>query len=207
MYDVLMADPPWQYAAWNGKQSRTSDAHYQTLSLAQICNINVPDITGKNSALFLWVTPPCLDWGMQVMAAWKFRYRTVAFTWVKHNKTRCEPNQYPVTVCKVNHAMGCHEAFGLSTGMGHYTRANVELCLLGIRGRMTVPPDRRPQSVVTSPRLGHSVKPLEVQARIGFMYPNHKKLEMFSRTRVSGWDAWGDQAPSPVDLPLEVPAP
>ena len=205
-YDVILADPPWPYRVWTKKESRTADAHYDTLTLKQIEGIELP--AEENAALFLWATAPCMGMAMYVMASWGFNYKTIAFTWIKHNLHPLDAGLYStdyVGIAKHSAPIGGMQVYGLSTGLGHYTRANAEFCLLGIRGKMPVEPARRPKSVIATIRGAHSAKPLEVMGRIGFMYPQASKLEMFARSRVSGWHSWGNEVDSDVDI--EVPAP
>jgi N6-adenosine-specific RNA methylase IME4 len=103
---------------------------------------------------------------MMVMRAWGFTYKTVAFVWTK------------VT------GEGSH-----AIGMGHWTRANAEFVLLGTRGR----PKRASASVrqiVEAPRADHSAKPAQVRGAIEELI-HGRRIELFARERVPGWDAWG----------------
>ena len=53
-YNIIYADPPWNYNI-KGVQG-TTENHYSTMSLEDIKNLPVADITTENAALFLWVT-------------------------------------------------------------------------------------------------------------------------------------------------------
>ena len=78
------------------------------------------------------------------------------------------------------------------TGMGYWTRANAEQCLLATRGA----PKRQGRDVrrlVVSPRLEHSRKPDEIYGRIERLMDG-PYLEMFARNSRPGWDTWGNQA-------------
>ena len=59
---------------------------------------------------FLWATFPNIAEGIRVLEAWGFQYKTAAFVWVKKN-AKSGTNFW---------------------GMGAYTRANAEVCLLGV---------------------------------------------------------------------------
>lgn len=143
-------------------------AHYQTQSLSELSVWPVKEMAAKNAALFMWATMPCLPEALTLMEAWGFRYKTVAFTWIK---------QY---------ANG-----SLCMGLGHYTRSNAEVCLLGIRG--SVPRRARdvPQ-VIMSRRRQHSRKPDEQYDRIMRLF-NGPYLELCARQQWPGWDVWGNQ--------------
>lgn len=148
----------------------------------EIMELPVASWCSDNVALFLWTTGPKLPIALQVMQAWGFTYKTLGFTWVKQNKS----------------------GNGLFWGMGFYTRANAELCLVGVRGS----PKRKSASVhqvVMSPVSRHSEKPDEVRSRIEALYDG-PYLEMFARTARPGWQTWGNEAPSKIAPPSE-PAP
>lgn len=101
-------------------------------------------------------------------------YKTVAFTWAK-TTTRTDWSWAPKW-----HA-----------GLGYWSRANTELCLLGTRGK----PKRIAKDVrqlVIAPRREHSRKPADVLARVERLVPG-PYLDMFSRESRPGWSAWGNE--------------
>lgn len=75
LYDVILADPPWQYD-FSKSSSRDIENHYDTMSLVEIKNLKVP--AKKNAVLFLWATAPKLLEALEVMEAWGFKYKTQA---------------------------------------------------------------------------------------------------------------------------------
>lgn len=178
MYDVILADPPWKYNQRNNLKTKFgggANGHYPCMDLDAIKALPIGSISNDNSALFLWVTMPRLREGLEVMQAWGFDYRTVAFTWVKTNRLNDKP----------------------FFGIGYYTKSNAELCLLGIRGRMPVVSNKVSQ-VVISPRLRHSAKPPVVRDRIVELFGDTTRVELFSRDRVEGWDAWGNEVENSI---------
>lgn len=76
-FDVIYADPPWQY---NYKARGNPEFHYPLMNDAEICKIPVP--SAKDSILFLWATNPKLIEALQVIAAWGYEYKT-NLVWVK----------------------------------------------------------------------------------------------------------------------------
>jgi len=78
-FDVIYADPPWQYEHCISKSSAI-ETHYRTMDLQDICNLKIP--AKENSVLFLWVPVPLIQQGFKVMNAWGFDYRT-NMVWVK----------------------------------------------------------------------------------------------------------------------------
>ena len=113
-YGVIYADPPWSFATYSHKgKGRSAEAHYDCMGLDGIKAVPVEDWAAPDCALFLWTTDPLLPRAFEVVAAWGFDYKTVAFTWVKTTK----------------------DGAGFPIGCGYWTRANPEQCLLATRGR------------------------------------------------------------------------
>lgn len=89
-YDIIYADPPWSYS--NKCTRAAADNHYNTMSLDEIKALSLfsgaQSIAADDCALFLWVTAPMLPFAFDVIKAWGFNYKTVAFTWIKRNKKK-----------------------------------------------------------------------------------------------------------------------
>lgn len=175
-YSVIYADPPWQYR--NNKGQGVAENHYNTMSLDELKALPVGALAAKDCALFLWITSPmlCEAWG--IFDAWGFAFKTVAFAWVKVNK----------------------KDYSLFTGLGWWTRANVELCLLATRGH----PKRQDNTVhqiVMSRVERHSKKPDEVRRRIEQLMGDVPRVELFARQRPPGWDVWGNHIASTIETP------
>lgn len=168
-YRVLYADPPWSY----GNSGVISDAdaysatarHYPSITIAELCALGVRGIATDNAVLFLWVTSPLLAECWPVIKAWGFEYKT-SFVWdkMKHN-------------------------------FGHYNSVRHEFLLVCVRGSCT--PDNKTlhDSVISIERSKtHSEKPEKFREIIDVMYPKGKRIELFARKPVEGWDAWGNEA-------------
>lgn len=171
-YQIIYADPPWQYKVWSNKgHGRSAESHYPTMTKIEIQNLPIPKICENNSVLFLWVTYPCLEEGLELIRAWGFTYKTVAFTWVKQNK----------------------KSDSFFMGMGYYTRANAEYCLLATKGKILERKSRAVHSVVCTHIERHSKKPNEVRDRIVQLFGDIPRIELFARQTVDGWDCWGNE--------------
>lgn len=171
-YAVIYADPPWSFRVWSHKgKGRSAERHYPTMQKADIQNLPVKDISAENAVLFLWVTAPCLLEGIELITAWGFTYKTVAFTWVKQNKRND----------------------GIFTGMGYYTRSNSEFCLLATKGKVLPRKSHSVSSVVLSHIEEHSKKPCEIRDRIVELLGDLPRIELFARQHVEGWDCWGNE--------------
>ncbi|MBD5532825.1 MAG: adenine methyltransferase [Lachnospiraceae bacterium] len=177
-YSVILADPPWHFKTYSEKgMDRSADRHYHTMNIEDIKALPVAGIADKDCALFLWVTFPCLQEGLEVIKAWGFTYKTVAFVWVKQNR----------------------RSASLFWGMGYWTRSNAELCILATKGN----PKRfnaGVHQVVISPVEEHSRKPAEVHRRISRLMGDVPRIELFARRKTEGFDAWGNE----VDCDIEI---
>lgn len=82
LYGVIYADPPWHFAPYSvvTGMDRAADNHYPTMTVEDICALQVP--AADDCALFLWATVPMLPEAMQVMTAWGFAYKS-HFVWLK----------------------------------------------------------------------------------------------------------------------------
>lgn len=148
------------------------------MNIEDIQRLPVKEIAADDCILFMWVTFPTLQEAFSVIEAWGFTYKTVAFAWVKQNK----------------------RSPSLFWGMGHWTRANVELCLLATKGT----PKRQSAAVhqiVLSPIEEHSKKPDVVREKIIELAGDLPRIELFARQTVDGWDTWGNEVPCSIQFP------
>jgi N6-adenosine-specific RNA methylase IME4 len=163
-FPVIYADPPWRYEHVES-ESRAIENHYPTMSLDEICALDIGSISTDDCVLFLWTTSPKLEESFRVIREWGFTYRTCA-VWDKEK-----------------------------IGMGYYFRQQHELLLVATKGNIPAPePSARVPSVFRYPRGLHSRKPEEVYSIIEGMYPTLPKLELFCRTPKAGWSVWGNQS-------------
>ena len=176
-YPVIYADPPWRFYNYSKKgEGRNAVSHYDCLSLDQLVRLPIRNVTAPNCTLFLWATDPLLPQALNVIQAWGFAYKTVGFYWAKLNKN-ADPSWF--------------SRDDFFTGLGYWTRGNVEQCLLATRGK----PKRISKGVkklCVSQRREHSRKPDEIYERIESLVEG-PYLELFSRTTRNGWDHWGNE--------------
>ena len=186
-YQIIYADPAWEYKDKSKSRGGGAESHYKTMNINDICSMPIKDISDKDCVLFLWTTMPMLKEALQVIYSWGFDYKTVAFTWIKGNKR----------VSK----QGVFFNFGIDDymGMGRWTRANAELCLLATKGK----PKRISASVrqvVYSPLENHSKKPDEVRKRIIDLMGDLPRIELFAREKSDGWHTWGNEVECDIKL-------
>lgn len=178
-YQIIYADPPWTFKTYSdkGKRAKFGAGSYPTMSDEDICNLPIKDISDDNCILFIWATFPKLESVFKVIKSWGFKYKTCAFTWVKKN-----PN-----------------GVGDWLGLGYWTRANAEICLLATKGNIKRINSNIKQ-IVFSPRREHSRKPDEIRDNIIKLVGDLPRIELFARQRYEGWNAWGNEVPSDIQM-------
>ena len=80
-------------------------------------------------------------------------------------------------------------------GLGFWTRANAEVCLLATRGH----PKRQAANIhqfIISPIEAHSKKPDEARDKIVALMGDLPRVELFARQTPPGWDVWGNEVQS-----------
>ena len=193
-FDVIHADPAWTFQTYGKTTDRHADHKYSIMTLEDMCNLPVKNLAKDNAMLFMWATYPNLLEAFELGKAWGFEYKTCAFTWVKRTTTNKHWN----------------------IGMGYYTRANAEPCLLFTRGK----PKRISKGVqqiidtrydqpelfdaLIAPISAHSTKPIQTYERIEQLCaPSY--LDLFSRSRRNGWTSLGNDIDG-KDLRDTIPA-
>ena len=179
-YQIIYADPPWSYNDKMTGHSFSLDHEYETQSKEWISQLPIKNISEKDCCLFLWVTSPLLDEGIKVIQDWGFKYKTLAFCWSKHTT-----------------------GGKLVSNLGRWTMGNVELCLLGIKGKPNSwRQDKSIKQLVLAERTKHSKKPNEVRNRIVKLLGDRPRIELFARPpkdllfedeSYKGWDLWGNE--------------
>lgn len=185
-YQIIYADPPWKY--WIGGNKNQSK-YYNCMTIDDICNLQIKEIIDDNCMLFLWVTFPILDRVFEVIKSWGFEYSTCGFVWVKGKKSFNDKQSSFLPVDSLEDFMGC----------GYWTRANAELCLIAKKGSL----ERKSKSIrqiIYSPVRKHSQKPDEVKDRIVKLLGDLPRIELFARTKTKGWDVWGNEVKSDIEL-------
>jgi len=170
-YNIIYADPPWTFKTWSNKgKGKSAEQYYDCMTIDAIQTLPVNEIADENCILFIWVTYPKLIEGIETISKWGFTYKTCGFSWIKKNK----------------------KADSLFWGLGYWTRANNEICLLATKGK----PKRVGKGVhqvVMDKIREHSRKPDCVRDRIIELCGNLPRIELFARQETEGWDVWGNE--------------
>ncbi len=160
---------------------RGAESKYLTQDLKWIKSLPVYSLADKNCVLFLWAVSPQLPEALDVIRAWGFEFKTIAFCWSKtHGTDR-----------------------SLVANLGRWTMGNIELCMLATKGT----PKRVRKNIrqlILGSRTQHSRKPLAVRKRIVELMGDLPRVELFARddgsrdifnsSPMDGWDTWGHEA-------------
>jgi len=176
-YEIIYADPPWKYGGrsskFNDKKRQNIEEIYNTMSDSELINLRVKDISAEDCILFLWVVSPHLKECIQIGESWGFKYITVGFVW--------------------------HKRYAR---LGNYTMSGCELCLIFKKGKI---PNGKIKGkgikqFIEAKSEKHSKKPDEVRRRIEELFPKSNRIELFARQETKGWDVWGNEIKSDIDL-------
>jgi N6-adenosine-specific RNA methylase IME4 len=173
-FGTILADPPWRFQNSTGKVAPEHRrlSRYETLTLAEICELPVQDVTGQTAHLYLWVPNALLPDGLKVMQQWGFTYKS-NIVWHKIRKDGGSDGR----------------------GVGFYFRNVTELLLFGVQGKnaRTLGPGRSQVNMLQSRKREHSRKPDEQYPLIESC-SSGPYLELFARGKRSNWASWGNQA-------------
>jgi N6-adenosine-specific RNA methylase IME4 len=173
-FGTILVDPPWQFQNRTGKIAPEHKrlSRYATLTIDEIKALPVSEAADEVAHLYLWVPNALLPWGIEVMQAWGFHYKS-NLVWHKIRKDGGSDGR----------------------GVGFYFRNVTELMLFGVRGKhaRTLKPGRTQVNYLSSRKREHSRKPDE-QYRILEGCSRGPYLELFARGEREGWVSWGNQA-------------
>lgn len=176
-YRVVLADPPWAYYG-DPNKPQAAGKHYSMMSTEAISALPVAGLVERPAVCFMWATGPKLPDAIEVMRAWGFHYRGIAYVWVKTSASG-----------KIINGQGVRPSF---------VKPTTELVLVGSTcktGRALPLKTEGQAQVLLAPRPGnkHSAKPKEIHQRIEDLLGDVPRIELFARNRAPGWDAWGNE--------------
>ena len=176
-YGALLVDPPWQFKIWGVAKGASRDPKYSCHDVKDMAKMfPVGELAKDDSVMFMWVTWPLLKDALWLIEQWGFEYKTCGFCWVKADVRQTDMFRDDADV---------------QVGLGYWSRANSEACLLATRGS----PKRLNADVrqgIIEPRREHSRKPSCVHERIERLVSG-PCVELFARSKRVGWDVWGNE--------------
>ena len=174
-YQIIYADPPWEYGKWCANLHRPNSKDkilpYPTMSVEQICSLPVSTIADVNCELYLWTTQKYLPDAFKVIDSWGFKYKQTLI-WCKKPRA------------------------GLG---GQFTPTN-EFLLLARKGKK--PKSKRVLTtwfLVKRPHNNHSKKPDFFRNMLQEITLS-PRIELFARQKTDGWDVWGNEVESDIIL-------
>lgn len=178
-YGVILADPPWGYGVNNG--NGVAENHYRTMTNQQLLELPINEMAGNDAILLVWTTWAFFPFSLKLIEAWGFEYKT-GFPWIKINdiatdlwgKVHIKPHW----------------------GVGFWTRACTEIMTISKRGNIKSPVD--PPLGLMGDRFEHSRKPESIY-EYAELFPG-PYLELFARRSRLGWDVWGNEVESDIEL-------
>jgi len=203
-YEIIYADPAWSFRNKNtgGSMKSGASAHYPTMTVEEMCNLNIQSISNQNCILFMWWVPSQPKEAIKLAESWGFEVKVMtAFNWVKLSSKTAK----------------------LDFGMGFYTRGGSEPCLIGTKGDKSVEIEiegsepcliatkgkikrisASVRSVVMAKKEKHSAKPNVFREEIVKLMGDVPRIELFARKKVKGWDAWGNEVKKSIHIPFIV---
>lgn len=182
-YQVIYADPPRRYNSRKTGGERNdktkfgggAEKHYPLMRDKDLLNMQefIQSISDDNCIMFMRATMPRLDFAIDLMKHWGFKYKTVAFTRVKTNKD-----------------------WSYRVNPWYYTASNIELVLIWIKGKngwIFKPSKTMINQIIAEKIREHSRKPEIARGGVELMYPNLKKIELFAREQKPWRDVRGNQ--------------
>lgn len=176
-YSVVVADPPWAFGD-KLPGTRGAESHYPCMSVDDLCKLTLPPLA-DDALLFLWKVAAMTEEALAVMHMWGFNLKT-EMVWVKTKK---------------GVVIGEPEVTDLAFGMGRYTRAAHETCLVASRGKgLNLVKNRSIRSVFFAEREAHSKKPELFYDLVEDLTGGEGHyLELFARRQRGGWTTLGNE--------------
>jgi N6-adenosine-specific RNA methylase IME4 len=172
-FRTVLADPPWQFDNRTGKMAPEHRrlSRYATMTLGEITALPVAQVAASTSHLYLWTPNAMLPYGLRVLEAWGFQYKT-NLIWHKIRKDGGPDGR----------------------GVGFYFRNVTEMLLFGVRGKdaRTLAPGRRQVNIIKTMKREHSRKPDEAYEIIEAC-SSGPYLELFARGSRPNWTVWGNE--------------
>lgn len=145
-YDLILADPPWEYKHMD-TSSRLIKVPYPTMRKQELIDMGeqVKKISKKDCVLLMWATCTLLNEAVELIEHWGFKFVTVFLNW---------------------HKTDSRTSLKMAAGLGSYTRICVEYALLGVKGN-PIPLKYVPSAYVIGDTVLHQDKHILLLAKRG----------------------------------------
>jgi len=180
MYKIIYSDPPWQYGSKGPRGGKFGELDYPTMSIKELCKLDVASIADPNCVLFMWFTGSFMGASLEVAKAWGFKFIRIDKVWQKTKES------------------GKRHA-----AVGPWGMSDCEFLALFVRGQMCNTQIQRNQYVhQQSVYPGkHSKKPEIFRTMIDNRFPDEfNRVEMFARETTPGWDVFGNEVFNSIQI-------
>jgi len=173
-YKTIVVDPPWEVKKLTHKaRPNQIEMDYKTMSLVDIAKMPIGSLADDKCFCFLWTTQKFLFDAKTILNHWGFTH-LLTMVWEK--------------------------TYGRSAGMPLFGfRWNAEFILVGTKGKVDLWP-KRPliPAVFSAENIRHSQKPDRFYEMIKPL--GDTRIDLFARQKRLGWDVWGNEVISDIDL-------
>lgn len=171
-YQIVYADPPWQYGSRGPRGGKFAKLDYSTMTVGDLKNMPVNTITAPDAVCFMWTTCTFMKDAIEVLESWGFTFKRVDKVWAKKTK-----NNKPHAVC------------------GPWGMTDCEILILGVKGSPhKLQTNGTYRTLVELQYPGrHSKKPEWFYEMIENRFIPTLKLELFARNTRKNWDSWGNE--------------
>ncbi|MGL5281059.1 MAG: MT-A70 family methyltransferase [Plesiomonas shigelloides] len=171
-YNLITADPAWQYGSGGPRGGRFGKLDYSTMSTDDICALPVSELADKDCALELWFTASFVEDAIKVCKAWGFKVVRIDIVWEKLKES------------------GARHA-----AVGPWGMSDAEFVLLGTKGKACSMQKVRNQYMIQKGVYTgkHSEKPEEILKLFDTRFGDVPRIELFAREHRDGWDCWGNE--------------
>lgn len=171
-YNIIYADPPWQFnnRKTGGSMKSGAASQYDVMTLDEIKELPIHGITADDCVMVMWWVASQPQKAIDLANAWGFTIKTMTgFNWVKLTK-KGKP----------------------FFGMWFWTRAGSECALIATKGKPK--PSSHSVRSVRAAKVGkHSEKPAEFRDDVVQLCGDLPRIELFARERAEGCDAFGNE--------------
>lgn len=171
-YQIIYADPPWKQTKGGLRKCRPNQS--KELDYPVLSTEEIGSILHIFDApiVFVWTIDKYLHETEKIMEDYKLHARII---WDKKNGVA------PAFTVRFSHE---YLLWFYRTPMLQISKEQ--------RGKFT--------TVLREKATKHSRKPICAYEMIEKLYPNTNKLELFARNKRRGWDVWGNEVESDVEL-------
>jgi N6-adenosine-specific RNA methylase IME4 len=173
-YRAVVCDVPWPSEPNDADPSERGYWPFPTMSIEQLCKLDVSSIMHADSVLWFWTTNFHMRHAYTILDAWGFHSRPTILTWAKDRP-----------------------------GRGQRLLGQTEHAIMAVRGNPVITLTNQTTLLRAPVRKPLGSKPPEFYDLVESLCPAPRYADLFSRYRHSErWDCHGDDAPTSGAAPV-----